>query len=154
MKIKTLIIISLISMSAIACPDLNGSYYKCTTGDRVLDVMMGVNKAKLNVYQTGKDIIVDFLGEKTTLKVDETVELENYSESQKATIYSKVYSSCQNDILNIEEESKIVYDNGKIEQESSQTDAFIKNKKMHMNIVHQQDNGKEVKFNIVCKRKP
>ena len=153
MKMIILVAVSLLSTNTFACPDFNGMFYKCTTGDVVMDVMMGVNKAKLIVTQTGKEISVDFLGKITTLKVDEIVEVENYSQSQQATIYSKIYSSCQNDILNIEEESKLVFDNGKVELESSQTDVFLKDNKIHLNILQHRDNGPDQKLNITCKRR-
>lgn len=153
MKFSILIIFTLVSINAFACPNINGSFYKCTTGDRVMDVMMGIHKAKLEIVQNGKDISATFMGKTTQIKIDETVEMENYSQSQRATIYSSVYSSCTNDILRIEEESKLVYDNGKIEHENSETDIYMKNKKIHMDIVQHQENGQDVKLNITCKRK-
>lgn len=154
MKIVLILMIAILSLSTFACPDLNGSYYRCTTGDRVQDVLMGVNKARLKVVQNGKDISAIFMGKTTTIKVDEIVELENYSQRQRATIYSKAYSTCQNDILNIDEQSRIVYDSGKVENESSLTDIYMKIKKIHMDITQTNNNGDIRKLNIVCKRKP
>ena len=150
-------IVSLISMSfsanSIACPDFSGVFYKCTTGDRVMDVVMGINRAKLNVTQVNKNITVDFLGKETTLKIDEIVEVENYSQSQRATIYSKVYSSCQNEVLTIEEDSRIVFDSGKVETESSITDVTLKNRKINMKIAQQANGGDTKKLNITCKKR-
>lgn len=152
-KMKFIISLTIIlaSFNTMACPDLNGTFNKCTTGDRIQDVAMGINKAKLNVVQNGKSIEVDFLGKKTTLKVDETITIENYSQEQRATFYSTVSSFCQSDILNIEEESKIVFDNGKVEFETSKTEAYLRANKINLDI-EQTRNGRVTKLNIKCRK--
>lgn len=153
MKLLFAVIISTLSLGALACPNLSGSYYKCTTGDRIQDVAMGINKAKLDITQSGQNFSVDFLGKKMNLKVGETVNLTNYSQQQRATIYSQVYSFCQSTILSLEEQSKIVYDNGNVENEKSETDVYMNGGKIQMDILQHRANGRDVKLNIKCRKR-
>lgn len=153
MKKILVLAVALLSFNSFACPDLNGNYFRCTTGDRVQDVLMGVNKARLKIVQNGDDIAAVFMGKTTTVKVGETVELENRSDRDRVTIYSKVFSTCQNDVLNIDEESRLVYDNGKVENESSVTDIYMQSSKIHMDIAQTTNDGTLRELSVNCRKR-
>ncbi|MBD66705.1 MAG: hypothetical protein CME62_15965 [Halobacteriovoraceae bacterium] len=142
------------SVAAMACPNLNGQYNKCTTGNLALDLISGINKTELTLNQTGKNIEAEFMDIKTQVEVDQTTRTTTRVEDKKLTIHSEIFASCQKDSLFLDEDSELVYDNGKTSQSSTDTEIYLENSNQHIVMdITESENGQRKNLKVTCTRK-
>lgn len=150
---KLLLLLGLTTSMAFACPNFTGTFKKCTTGDRMIDSLSGINKATMEINHQGDEITASFMGSTNNIILGDTVETTRYDKEEMATINSKITAQCNGDILEMHEESKITYDWGEIASSTTDTDVYLKdnNKKIVFDM-STSENGRRNDMKITCTR--
>ena len=147
------ILTTLTTTVVLACPNVNGSFNKCTTGDRIVDQLAGINRAVLEIEQNGNDVIGSFMGAQMDFIVGQTTNNTFRDDQERATITSTITASCDGQTMLVEEDSLITYDWGEVTTSQTETEITMidSNKKIKMDL-KTVENGQTNNLSVTCTR--